>query len=264
MTAHFEEHSPFDYVCDRSLGAKIRRRVTQRVTIKPLQPVRRSIITFSFDDFPKSAADAGAEIIESIGAKAVYYTSSGLRGITLQTGEQYEQDDLLRLITSGHEIGAHTHTHLDCSAAPVDIVIADIEHNLSELKAMGLDTPVEHFAYPYGEATIHLKKALKGKFSTCRGIMPGFNKTSSDSLQLKAMELKPDGSTTDRALHAIEVALTRPVWLHIFTHDIRQKPSDYGTTPASLMQVARRARDSQLPILTPSAALRLLSGAENG
>ena len=263
MTASSQNNSPFDYACDRSLQAKMRRRLTQWTTAKRLPPVRQSMITFSFDDFPKSAADTGAEIIESVDAKAIYYTSTGLQGVRLQTGEQFEDTDMLTLAKAGHEIGAHTHSHIDCANASVENVISDIERNLTELKAMGLNAPVEHFAYPYGETTVPLKQALKGKFASCRGVLSGLNNGFSDTMQLRAMELTPDDMTTDRALHAIETALTRPTWLHIFTHDVQQKPSDFGTTPASLMRVARQARDSEISIVTPSAAMSQLIGVEN-
>lgn len=263
MTAEALQYSPFDYDCDNSLPAKIRRRMTQWRTSKRLAAVQRSMITFSFDDFPISAADTGAEIMASINASAIYYTSTGLAGMTLQTGKQFEVDDMLAVAKAGHEIGAHTHSHLDCSTASLDVVIGDIERNLSELKNMGLAQPVKHFAYPYGETTIALKNELPDRFETCRGVMSGTNKSFCDSMQLRAMELSPDSMTTDRALDAIETATTHPTWLHIFTHDVRKKPSDYGTTPENLMRIARKARDSQIAIVTPSEAMRHLSGAKN-
>jgi peptidoglycan/xylan/chitin deacetylase (PgdA/CDA1 family) len=241
----------------------VRRRLTQWTTAKPLQSFPQSLITFGFDDFPKSAADTGAEIIESINAKAIYYTSTGLESVTLQTGEQFKDTDMLALAKAGHEIGAHTHSHIDCSNASIETIMMDIERNLVELKTMGLDAPVEHFAYPYGETTVRLKKALREKFVTCRGVLAGLNNRSCDAMQLRAMELTPDAMTTDRALYAIEIAMTRPIWLHIFTHDVRQTPSDFGTTPANLMRIARHARDSKIPIVTPSAAMRQSAGAEH-
>ena len=261
MTTGQTTLSPPDYAPDRSFRSKVERRLTQWRITKKLPPIQTSLITFSFDDFPKSAADTGAEIMDAIGAKAIYYACSGLEGKTILTGEQYRSADLLQLIQAGHEIGAHTHTHLDCSANPLTCVLNDIEKNLTLLKHMGAKEEIEHFAYPYGETTTALKSALTKKFQTCRGILPGLNAPRSDSMQLRAMELTPDSATTDRAVYAIEKALTQPVWLHIFTHDIRNKPSDYGTTPAALTRITRIARDSKIPIVTPTAATNLLAGA---
>jgi peptidoglycan/xylan/chitin deacetylase (PgdA/CDA1 family) len=252
--------SPSDYTPDLSLPGRINRRLTQWRTSQPLGAVSQSIITFSFDDFPKSAADTGAEIMDSINAPAIYYACTGLAGRSNITGAQYEADDLLALAKAGHEIGAHTHSHLDCARTSVACVLANIERNLDGLKEMGLAQEVKHFAYPYGETQVALKKALIGKFDTCRGILPGQNQSRADRMQLRAMELSPDEMTTDRALYAIERATSTPTWLHIFTHDVRLKPSNYGVTPNSLMLIARAARDSGLLITTPTKAMQQLSG----
>ena len=263
MTEPAAKLSPFDYSPRRTFSAKIQRRLTQSQTSSPLGKVAHSMLTFSFDDFPKSAADTGAEILEAINAPAIYYACSGLAETVTPTGEQYDADDLLRLTKAGHEIGAHTHTHLDCAAAPLETALNDIEMNLDQLKVMGLEQSVEHFAYPYGETTIALKKSLMGKFATCRGILPGQNRQSSDRMQLRSMELKPDSMTTDRAEYAIEMAMKEPTWLHIFTHDVRRSPSNFGTRPADLIRLSRLARDAQLPIVTPSQAMTRLKAGVN-
>jgi len=251
---------PFDYAPDRSLPAKVKRRLTQWRAVKALGKMPASIITFSFDDFPKSAADTGAEIMDAINAPAIYYTCTGLAGKTNLTGAQYQADDMLALAKAGHEIGAHTHTHLDCSAASATSVLENIDANLQALKDMGLQQEVTHFAYPYGETTVALKRALVTRFETCRGILPGQNGARADRMQLRAMELTPDPMTTDRALHAIEAALQTPSWLHIFTHDIRSKPSDFGTTPQAFRRITQAARDTGLQITTPTHAMKHLAG----
>lgn len=250
-----------DYAPNGSFPARVQRKLTQWRTEKKLGDLSQSLITFGFDDFPKSAADNGAAVMDSIGAKAVYYACSGLEGKTNLTGKQYSSEDLVKLSKAGHEIGAHTHNHLDCSDNPLTCVLSDIDKNLILLKDMGLEQSVEHFAYPYGETTSVLKSALTAKFKTCRGIAPGFNTAGADSMQLRAMELTPDEATTNRALYAIEKALTKPIWLHIFTHDVRQKPSEFGTRLFDFTQIARAARDSKIPIVTPSKAIDLLFGA---
>lgn len=251
---------PLDYSPDRSLFAKVQRRLTKWRTAKPLGALSGSAITFSFDDFPKSAGDTGAEIMDMIGAPAIYYACSGLAGRTNQTGEQYNQGDLARLIAAGHEIGAHTHTHLDCASAATDHVLGDIALNLQHLKDMGVTCPITHFAYPYGETTIALKRTLVSRFDTCRGILPGTNMANADAMQLSAMELSPDEATTARALGAIEAARHTPTWLHIFTHDVRHNPSPFGVTPATLKTIAKAARASGLPIVTGRQFMAALRG----
>lgn len=251
---------PENYCPDITLPAKLKRRLTQWRTVQAMGKVAQSYITFSFDDFPKSAADTGAEIMDTINAPAIYYACTGLMGKTNKTGKQYEVDDLLALEKAGHEIGAHTHTHMDCATTNLECVLKDIDQNLMGLKDMGLRQSVTHFAYPYGETTRALKQALTDKFQTCRGILPGQNGARADRMQLRAMELTPDAMTTDRALSAIESAITEPTWLHIFTHDVRQNPSDFGTSPESFMRIAKAARASGLCIATPKTVMKKMSG----
>jgi len=255
MTTTENVLSPMDYVPNLSLLGRINRRRVFWKKVAPINAPSQSIITFSFDDFPKSAADTGAEIIESIGAKAIYYACSGLAGRTNATGELYVDTDMLALDRAGHEIGAHSHTHLDCARTTTENAVGDIGKNLVRLKAMGLDKPIDHFAYPYGETTISLKTALRDHFVTARGIRPGSNARGADRMQLAAMELTPDTATTQRAIAAIEHAAKVPGWLHIFTHDIRANPSPFGTTPQALTKIARCARDSGILIATPGEAL---------
>ena len=84
---------PMDYTPRSNLLARINRRRVSMNKTAPINAPAQSIITFSFDDFPKSAADTGAEIIESIGAKAIFYACTGLAGMTNLTGEQYIDTD---------------------------------------------------------------------------------------------------------------------------------------------------------------------------
>ncbi len=249
---------PSNYSPSRSFRAKVQRRLTQWCTTRKLGRLPQSMITFSFDDFPKSAADTGADILSAVNAKAIYYACTGFAGRTMPTGQQYDETDIKALVDAGHEIGAHTHTHLDCSVALPNTVMADIDANLDSLKAMGVNAPIKHFAYPYGETNLFLKGMLQHRFDTCRGVLAGQNSTDNDRMQLRAMELTAEDTTKDRALSAIETAVQRRTWLHIFTHDVRHNPSPYGTTPSALRQIVRMARDSGIVIVTPTEALNLI------
>ena len=253
--------SPADYSPQRTLSARIRRRLTQWQTADALPAVDRTCVTIGFDDFPKSAADTGADLLGEIGAKGLFYACTGLAGGDNLTGPQYDAADLQALVKAGHMIGAHTHTHLDCATRPVDDVLADIDHNLDQLRQMGHEEPITQFAYPYGETTPALKRALIGRFAACRGILPGTNAAGADRMQLRAFELTPDPTSTDRAVAAIEAATRHPRWLHIFTHDVRQIPSPFGTTPGALRRVLRAARDAGIAISPagPDAHVRAMS-----
>ena len=242
---------------------KVKRRLTQWRVAKPLTASpKRAIVSFTFDDFPKSAATTGAQIIENAGGKACFYACTGMAGTHNDTGQLFDAADIHRLLSSGHEIGAHTQTHLDCAGATVRAAMKDIEENIVALEAMGASEPITQFAYPYGETRSDLKRALPDKFAAVRGVLAGVNKKGSDLMQLRSMELTPDSATTERAAEAITEAARRPAWVIVFTHDVRTHPSPYGVTPDALSHLVNLAKQSGAALLTPSQALAEIMAQE--
>lgn len=244
------------YQPDRSLAGKVRRRLTRWSVACPLdtQP-RQSHICFTFDDFPKSAADTGAEILDEADSLGCFYACTGMAGTSNQMGRMFDAEDLTILRLAGHEIGAHTETHLDCARAGAADVMADIETNLANLAAMGHDLPVTQFAWPYGETRAGLKPQLASRFAAVRGVLSGTNRKGADLMQLSAYELDESEASVARAAAAIERAAREPAWIFIFTHDVRDKPSPWGTRPDDLRRLVRLARDTGAEMTTPSMAL---------
>ncbi|WP_182482144.1 polysaccharide deacetylase family protein [Henriciella barbarensis] len=239
-----------------SLVAKFRRRAARWHRARPLGATpRRTRICFTFDDFPKSAADTGAEILDEVGAKGCYYACTGMAGTHNHLGDLFDERDLKALTAAGHEIGAHTQTHLDCSQAPASIVLADIDANLRNLVSMGHNEIVRQFAWPYGETRADLKPRLATRFDAVRGIHAGVNSKGSDLMQLTALELQADESSIERAAAAIEASAHNPSWIFVFTHDVRNNHSRWGTSPEQFRRIVRLARDTGARLQTPSDAL---------
>lgn len=251
------------YQPDRSLVGKVRRRLTRWHVARPLEVApRRSYVCFTFDDFPRSAADTGAEILDEAGARGCFYACTGMAGTRGHIGELFDERDITALTAAGHEIGAHTETHLDCARAAPKEVLADVDRNLVRLQAMGLSEPVRQFAWPYGETRAPLKTWLESRFDAVRGVLPGANRKGSDLMQLSAYELDADEASLDRAAAAIERAAREPAWLFVFTHDVRNAHSDWGTTPQALRRLVRLARDTGAELVTPSMALEAIRGKD--
>lgn len=251
------------YVPSRSLPARLVRRITQWNAVQPIgKTPTKPIVSFTFDDFPKSAADIGAQIVESGGGRATYYACTSFEGSRTTTGDQFDQSDIEALQNAGHEIGAHTHTHLDCAKSSVESAREDIRQNLSRLADLGaLD--IQNFAYPYGETQLALKRALIGKFQTARGVLAGQNTGHSDRMQLRAFELAEDSWTTDRAKNALAAAAEKPSWVVFFTHGVTRSAESYGTTPKDLRELVIMAQDIGADILTIKAAMQRLSANDN-
>lgn len=233
-----------------SLPARIGRRFTQWRVAQPIgKTPERPIVSFTFDDFPKSAVDIGAQIVEDVGGHATYYACTSFLGQTTPTGPQYELSDIEALKNAGHEIGAHTHTHFDCSLADVKTSHSDIELNLRRLEDIGV-TDIQSFAYPYGETRYALKCVIRDRFSTARGILAGRNGAQSDRMQLRALEVVGAEWTVERAKRALRSAEKSPAWIVIFTHDVAPNPSKFGTKPQALKDLAQMAKDIGADITT--------------
>ena len=179
------------YVPSRSPPARVQRRVVQwRKACQAEVAPDRPVITFTFDDFPKAALN-GADIVERHGGRAGFYACTSLAGQRSPVmGEMFDGATLAELRARGHEIGAHTHTHLDCARARLDRVERDIGENLVALSEMGHDETVSAFAFPYGETTYSAKRWVGDVFATGRGILPGVNVGECDRSQLRAVDLR--------------------------------------------------------------------------
>ena len=69
------------------------------------------LVSFTFDDFPRSALLAGGAILRRFGLTGTFYASFGLMGRTAPTGSIFVRQDLDVLREQGHELGCHTFDH---------------------------------------------------------------------------------------------------------------------------------------------------------
>ena len=83
------------------LNGRYQRTVSRLLHRKPLKfAISRPIVSFTFDDFPRSALYVGGDILGRFGAKGTYYASFGLMGTTAPTGEIFITEDLPVLLES--------------------------------------------------------------------------------------------------------------------------------------------------------------------
>ncbi|MFC7290162.1 polysaccharide deacetylase family protein [Hirschia litorea] len=254
--ANYSPNIDWSHTPSRSLPAKIQRRLTQWRFAAPAVASDKSFnVSFTFDDFPMSAVN-GADIVEAHGGRAGFYACTSMIDTIGPYGEMFNIETMLELDKRGHEIGAHTHSHIDCALADKAKVLADIAKNLEELKKAGLEQTPTSLAYPFGETLFDTKKQVVEQFNLCRGILPGINVGKVDRAQLRCFELNGDPSTTLRAQEAIETAGKTGGWVIIFTHDVSPTPTDYGTTSATLEDLCKRSNDLGANLLPPTQAAK--------
>ena len=213
------------------------------------------IVSFTFDDFPRSALTAGGAILQDYGGRGTYYTAMGLMGITNHEGEHFSVDDLHQLVRDGHELGSHTYGHSSARATGLQTFQDDVLRGESELAALRGNSTPGNFAYPYGDATFSSKPAIGSRLRSCRGIHRGVMGQFADLNLLRGNRLYTHCFNMAEIESLIAENQKRCGWLVFYTHDVRENASDYGCSPAEFESVVRAASRSGARILTISQAL---------
>ncbi|HXH47962.1 MAG TPA: polysaccharide deacetylase family protein [Terriglobia bacterium] len=218
-------------------------------------PDRGPIVSFTFDDFPRSALTNGATILKSFGACGTYYAAMGLMGQTNELGEHFRADDLERLLAEGHELGSHTFSHLSCRSTPFDVFDADVQKGCQSVTRVTENSDSSQFAYPHGHITLKAKGRLGAQMGSCRSTFGGVNVSPVDLNLLLANRLYDFTFDLSAVEHLFRVNDQRRGWLIFYTHDVGETPSRWGCKPGQLEAVVRIAVRMRHKILTVGAAL---------
>lgn len=243
------------YEPDRSLKGKLRRRLIRLAHRRPAKVrLERPMVSFSFDDAPATACEAGAAVLEARGLRGTYYFAAGLAGREGPMGRFATGADAARLHRAGHEIACHTYSHLDCGQASRQEALDDVELNAEHLADWGAGAPVS-FAYPYGDVAAPAKTALAGRFKTLRALHHGLIADGADLNQTPAVGIEgPDGETV--ALDWLDKAHQRKAWLILYTHDVSPEPSAWGCTTAALERLVDGAVNAGFDVVTVAEGAR--------
>jgi len=214
------------------------------------------MVSFTFDDLPKSAVTSGAGLLEAYGARGTFYVSGNLVGVGTPYWAAGDDADVLSLYRRGHEIGCHTFSHQRACDLDVASLAHEIMRNRGYLRGLDASIETQTFAYPYGYGSFARKHQLRDQFQTCRSIVPGINSGDVDLQFLRAMPLidrQIDRVGIERAFDAAE---THNGWLIFYGHDVTEKPSPWGCSPALLDHALEVAARRKIPALTMAEALR--------
>ena len=201
---------------------------------------RQGMVSFTFDDFPKSALEIGGAILDAHDLRATYYVSVGLAETVVGAiGQMFSWGDLGRCVSLGHEIGGHTFSHVGVANLSKRDLLADIDRNRRVLARF----MPNNFSYPMGQTDLSVAGMLGEHFDSCRGIEPGLNGEATDLNHLRAVSLYGDRCAA-RYLDLIGEARRRREWLIFYTHDIAENPSPFGCSIALFEQIVAAARAS--------------------
>ena len=214
------------------------------------------MVSFTFDDLPKSAATTGAAILEAHGARGTFYVSGGLVSAGTSDWETGDSSDVLALHRRGHEIGCHTFSHQRACDLDEAAMRQEITRNRAYLRALDPSMRVDSFAYPFGYGSYARKYQLKKEFRTCRSIVQGVNAGSVDLQFLRAMPLIERQMTCEGIERAFDEAETSNGWLIFYGHDVADAPSPYGCSPGLLNHALEVASRRKIRALTMAEAFR--------
>jgi peptidoglycan/xylan/chitin deacetylase (PgdA/CDA1 family) len=212
------------------------------------------LISFTFDDFPASALHSGGSILSEFGAAGTYYVSLGLADQDAPTGRMFSRADLRAVVEGGHELGCHTFSHCDSwDTAPEEFERAVIENR----EALGRALPgvtFQSLSYPISPPRPATKVRMARHFRGCRGggQVPNIGTADLNHLSAFFLEKSRDDLQTIRAV--IDRNRRERGWLIFATHDVCERPTRFGCTPAVFEAVVRYSCENGGGTVLPVAA----------
>jgi peptidoglycan/xylan/chitin deacetylase (PgdA/CDA1 family) len=216
--------------------------------------LKSPLISFTFDDFPRSALLTGGSILNQLGIRGTYYVSLGLLGRYTPTGEMFIGEDLELALKQKHELGCHTFAHCHSWQTRIDQFQSSIMENGIVLNKLIPGAQFRTFSYPISPPRPRTKARTAHHFLCCRGGGQTLNVGIADLNYLAAYFLeKSQGIQDVKDL----VDRNRDVrgWLIFATHDVAKRHTPYGCTPEFFGDVAEYAARSGAQILPVVEAL---------
>jgi len=207
-------------------------------------------VSFTFDDFPRTALTTGGRILTDHGVRGTYFVSFRLLGSKSPSGRIASIADLESLLQHGHEVGCHTFDHLDgTKVTPVEFE-RSIHANRAALVDSRLGARFGVFAYPLDGPALPVKRITGPHFAASRWGGQTFNHDVIDLNLLKAYFLDQRSPATLKKLaNLFESNANAGGWLIFATHDISREPSEYGWGETYFREVVRLAVESGARVL---------------
>jgi peptidoglycan/xylan/chitin deacetylase (PgdA/CDA1 family) len=219
-------------------------------------------ISFTFDDFPRSALHTGGGILLRFGLRATYYASLGLMGTEAPTGKIFVPDDIHELLAQGHELGCHTFAHCHSWQTSPRVFEDSIIKNRQALEELIPEATFMSFSYPISGPRPHTKQIVAKYFYCSRCGGQTYNVITADLNLLKAFFLEKSRDNVKTIREVIDQNCRNRGWLIFATHDISESPTSYGCTPAFFEDIVNYSVRSGARILPIRQALAAIN-AEN-
>jgi peptidoglycan/xylan/chitin deacetylase (PgdA/CDA1 family) len=245
------------------------KRNVARLRFRRLLSIQTSVplISFTFDDFPRSALRTGGEILQRHGLAGTYYTALGLLGSEGPSGALFTAEDLQALVAQGHELGCHTFSHCHSWNTSTAEFKDSILQNQAALAQMLPGKKFASLSYPISEPRPLTKKSAGEHFRCCRAGGQTLNTGAADLNQLAAFFLEQSRDNLQRIKDLIDHNRAVQGWTIFATHDVAAAPGPYGCTPElfeAVVQYSVRSGARILPVIEALEVLEKTAGSSLG
>lgn len=248
-----------------SLAARVvgkYRRTLSRLLFRRMVKMRNQqpIVSFTFDDFPKSALHIGGEILRAHNMRGTYFAALGLMNQVTPTGLIFSPDDLPVLLERGHELGCHTFAHCDSWETSPAVFESSVEENSVALQRLLPGVAFPTLSYPITCPRPETKRRAGRRFRCCRFGGQKINRGELDLNLVAAHFIEKDRGDASVVEASLDDLMSAGGWLVLATHDVAAEHTPYGCTPRNFEAIVREVEESGALVLPMGEALQLVLG----
>jgi peptidoglycan/xylan/chitin deacetylase (PgdA/CDA1 family) len=220
----------------------------------PLQ-APTGVVSFSFDDAPKTACIEGRRILERQGCLGTWYIAGGLTDQPEQGRICHSVADVQSLALGGHQVACHTFTHQPCDQLSRAQMAQVLARNAQYFAEIGVPQAADHFSFPLGAYDLGSKSVASNTFQSSRITRGGLQVGHADLNGLWAEKLYAHTMTPTRLQALVQSTAEQRGWLIFYTHEVDAQPGPWGCTPELLEAAVRAALGAGCKVLPVDRAI---------
>ncbi len=220
---------------------------------------RGAVVSFTFDDYPRSAVLVAGEILREHGARGTYYTSLGLMGKDGPVGTLFTFEDLVKTVETGHELGCHTYAHCPAWETPSQAFEDSVTENRRELARLLPRGSFPTLSYPISCPRPSTKRRMSRYFKCCRAGGQRYNLGKVSATAVSAFFIEQARGDLDAMKRLIDDNARDGGWLVFATHDVESRPTRYGCTAEIFQALVRHSVASGAKLLPVADAWSMVT-----
>lgn len=220
----------------------------------------KGYVSLTFDDGWISHYTNVLPMLNQAGFKGSFYIITGEMlnpdAGDLEDPSSYADLSQVRALQqAGHEISSHTRSHPFLTQLTRNQAIDEIQGSRTDLLTRNF-TPVETFAYTYGEYNDSVIGITRDAgFVGARSVEDGFNVKTTDPYVLKVQNVL-NTTTAAQIKQWIDIAERDKTWLVLVFHQVIDNPGTYDTSPSVLQDIVNYLKTKNASVITTREGLQ--------